>query len=46
MILFKPPIRKMILSCLIQRSWTCTFFMCAICHKKNNFLLANRTSSV
>jgi len=45
-VLFKPPITKMILSYLIQRSWACTFFMCAICHKKNNFLLANRTSCV
>jgi len=46
MVLFKPLIRKMILSCLIQRSWACTLFMYAIYHKKNNFLLANRTSCV
>jgi len=46
MVLFKPSIRKMTLSCLIQRSWAYIVFMCAICHKKNNFLLANRTSCV
>jgi len=30
MVLFKPPIRKMILSCLIQRSWACKIFY--VCH--------------
>jgi len=31
MVLFKPPIRKMTLSCLIQRSWAYIDFMC-MCH--------------
>jgi len=43
--MFKPPTRKMILGCHIQKSWARTFFICAInCHKNNHFLLENRTS--
>jgi len=44
MITFKPPIRKIILECHIQRSWARTFFMCATCSQNNNFLLQNRPS--
>jgi len=45
MVIFKPPIRKMILGCLIQYDKH-IHFSCAIGHKNNNFLLANKTSSI